>query len=280
AFSGSVVNISGGEVGLLFDAESGSEVNISGGTVGDGFQALSGSVVNISGGEVGLLFEAGSGSEVNISGGTVGGVVDALAGSVVNISGGTVGPGFDAFSGSEVNIRGGEVGVNFNALSGSEVNLSGGTVGDDFDAFPDSEVNLFGTEFFLDGVLLDSLVLGEEFTITDRDVDLTGVLADGSAFSFELNPFQVIGVTADSFAPDATLTVTLVEAGDFDSDGDIDVVDALLGQRLGQDLGLASGWANNFGAGSAPLSAVAAVPEPTACLLAQLGIWMLSCRCR
>ena len=55
------------------------------------------------------------------------------------------------------------------------------------------------------------------FTIGDRDVVLSGVLADGSAFSFELN--TVFSNDQDFFPPDAVVTVTLVS----------DVQDILLG---------------------------------------------------
>ena len=72
------------------------------------FFDASGSEVNISGGEVGVGFDANFGSEVNISGGEVGADFDANSGSEVNISGGTVGDGFAADSGSEVNLLGSE----------------------------------------------------------------------------------------------------------------------------------------------------------------------------
>ena len=126
--------------------------------------------LNVSdGGAVGFLFFADNG-EVNISGGTVGDIFTSLSNSEVNISGGTVGDFFDAGIGSVVNISGGTVGNFFTANSGSEVNISGGTVGNDFFAIFGSEVNIFGSEFFIDGVELETLLLGEAFTITDRDV--------------------------------------------------------------------------------------------------------------
>ena len=97
-------------------------------------------------------------------------------------------------------------------------------MGDDFVAFGGSVVNLLGTEFLIDGVPLDSLVAGEAFTINDRDVTLSGLLADGTPFDFDLNGTNTF--VEDFFDPDSTLTVTLsgglsVE-GDFDLDGDVD----------------------------------------------------------
>ncbi|MFV2069551.1 MAG: hypothetical protein ACC645_21515 [Pirellulales bacterium] len=223
------VNIFGGSVGDDFDAFNGSTVNISGGLVGDRLRASGGSVVNISGGSVGVFFDASSGSEVNISGGSVGDFFDAR-GSEVNISGGSVGVFFDAFSGSVVNISGGSVGIFFDAFSGSEVNISGGLVGDFFRASGGSEVNLLGTQFVLDSIdITASLTLNVPFTINDRDVTLSGLLANGSPFSFDLNGTIVSG--QEYFDPNATLSVTLTLPGDFDGDGAVSGTDFLKWQR-------------------------------------------------
>ena len=189
------LNVSeGGSVGILVDVFSGSEVNINGGTVDSSFTANPGSVVNIGSGTIGIGF-------------------DALDGSVVNISGGSVDIGFTAFDGSVVNVSGGSVGNIFDALSGSEINISGGNIGNFVDGFSGSEFNLFGSDFFLNDLSLDDiLTFNEAFTILDRgeDLVLTGLLADGSPFSFDLNATDVLG--DDFFDPDATLTVTLVSA--------------------------------------------------------------------
>lgn len=53
------------------------------------------------------------------------------------------------------------------------------------------------------------------------------------------------------------------QPGDFDGDGDVDVADALRGQRDGEDLTASGDWDPNFGTGELPVSAVGAVPEPT-----------------
>ncbi|MEM0966190.1 MAG: PEP-CTERM sorting domain-containing protein [Verrucomicrobiota bacterium] len=208
ALSGSEVNITGGTVGNNFNAYAGTEINISGGTVGNDFDAFNGSLINISGGTVGDNFDAHPLSEVNISGGTVGSNLTVMAGSRVNISGGFVGAGLNALERSEVNISGGTVGSNFSALGGSVVNIFGGEIGDGFSALDDSQINLFGIVFLLDGVLLDTMVPNEAFTITDRDATLSGFLADGSEFSFDLNSDFIFG--EDFFGPAATLTATLI----------------------------------------------------------------------
>ena len=204
----SVVNISGGTVGSRFRAYSGSEVNISGGTVGNGpFNS-------------GLALGAGPGSEVNISGGLVTGV-EASSGSVVNISGGTVDIGLVGFF-SELSLV---------AQPGSEVNISGGSVtGAGFLANEGSEVNIRGAQFVLNGELLDSLVVGETFTITEPIQTLEGILTDGSSFSFEGGEFSGI-------SPDATVTLTTISEallGDFDGDADVAVDDL---DRYNQNIG-------------------------------------------
>jgi len=92
----------------------------------------------------------------------------------------------------------------------------------------------------LDGISLDgSLTVGEAFTIDDRDVVLSGLLSDGTAFSFVLNSgipsnFSAAGFfpfPTAIFSPDATLTVTLgapVSAtvlGDINQDGGVNFQD-------------------------------------------------------
>ena len=181
----------------------GGTLDVAGGTVGD-FSAAVDSTVNVSGGSVGVDFDLFAGSVLNVSGGTVGELLKARSGSEVNISGGFVGDQFKALSGSVVNISGGEVGELFEVNSGGVVNMSGGTIGDGFIASSGSEINLSGSNFALDGNPIDNLALDDTLRIFDRDVILTGRLADGSTFSFDLDP--------DFFSRGARLTVTQVVA--------------------------------------------------------------------
>ena len=143
--------------------------------------------------------------------GTVGTFFDADAGAEINVMGGTIGIFADAQSGSEFNISAGSLGDGFRAFPDSVVNISGGTIGDDFHAFFGSTINLRGSDFFLDGVSLDgSLAINNRFTIEDRDVVLSGLLADGTPFSFDLiSVFDPVS-DDDFFHTSATLTVTLV----------------------------------------------------------------------
>ena len=72
---------------------------------------------------------------------------------------------------------------------------------------------------------MDNLQVGQPFVVADRDVTLTGVLADGEPFSFNLtSTFS----PNDFFSPDATLTVTLdgpVMLGDLNLDGVVNFLD-------------------------------------------------------
>jgi hypothetical protein len=220
---GGTLNIEGNASSAALKVAFG-EVNISGGFV-FGFTAFDRSTVNISGGVIegnisSISSRALFGSTVNISGGTVGLFFEAFSGSTVNISGGTVRNFFQALPESTVNISGGTLGNGFRASSGTTVNISGGTIGNDFDVGFGGTVNLFGSSFSLNGVELTGLVPGEAFIITNRNVRLTGELADGSAIDFDLN--TTTPTSADFFSPDATLTVTLVPAplcADQDGDG-------------------------------------------------------------
>ena len=80
-------------------------------------------------------------------------------------------------------------------------------------------INLFGTDFVLNGVPLVG-----SMTIDDRDVILSGLLADGSAFSFDLN--STFTLDEDFFSPYATLTLfSTVLLGDCDLDGAVTFAD-------------------------------------------------------
>ena len=217
------VEISGGTVGSYFSAFAGSKVEISGGSVGNVFRASGGSVVNLTGGSLGTFGDAKFGSTVNIQGGTVGTSFDAFGGSKVNIAGGNVGAFFNALNSSVVNIYSGAIGDHYDASSSSTTNISGGAIGDDFDAVSGSKVNLVGTQFVLGGVdITATLSLYLPFTITSRNVILTGLLADGSPFSFNLKSSDS---NSDFFATGATLTVALGVAGDFNHSGSVDAAD-------------------------------------------------------
>ena len=155
----------------------------------------------VEGGQLGFNFEVAS-ATLDIEGGTLGDFASA-ANSTVNISGGSVGNFFSALSGSEVNISGGSVGNGFQVNGGSVVNISGGNIGGSFGRSAFSEFNVFGSNFAIDGEPLASLANGGTMRISQRDVTLSGLLADGSEFSFDLDSSQ--------FRFDAVVRVTVGE---------------------------------------------------------------------
>ena len=121
--------------------------------------------------------------------------------------------------GAEVNISGGR--VNTLVVESSLLNISGGEVGI-LAVLESSTANLFGTDFALDGVLVDGLVLNEAFTIDARasqdpdnpddpvePVTLSGVFVDGTEFSFDLFDFFNTS-NNDQVDGSSTLTVTAV----------------------------------------------------------------------
>lgn len=193
-------------------------ITLDDGSIADGFQAYE-SLVNINGGTVGNVFNAYAGTVVNVTGGTIGRTA-AEAGSEFNISGGRFENGLSARPGSTVNVAGGifegggEFSSSIGASTGSVWNISGGSFDDDFSAASGSTINLIGSEFFLNGILIEGLRPGEMRVITERSnfsgfgvLALSGVLEDGSPFSFVLNARS--SSQEPFFSSRATLTVTL-----------------------------------------------------------------------
>ena len=228
AFAESVVNINGGNFESI-GAFTGSVVSINGGKVdirdnnsATGFASYPDSRVNFNGGEIRVEsfsfqatgFTAFPNSVVNLNGANVSFVGEtpflASSGSVVNIRSGLL------FARSLTNTSPFVFDYKFN--SGSTLNMSGGTLGGNIEASSGSEINLFGTEFFLNGIELDSLVLDEAFTLPDRNVTLTGKFADGRGFRFDLDDtISNLSRVVDFFASDSLLTLTRVSpVSDFD----------------------------------------------------------------
>jgi hypothetical protein len=197
-------------------------------------------------------------------------------------------------SGSQVTITGGTVGSELSLFDGSHVTLSGGSVGGSFRANRGSKVDLYGTEFTLNGSEISELTLGETRAISTRNVELAGVFADETPFSFQLNSDVS---SAEFFSPNATLTVTLVSLleGDYNSNGrveqaDLDLVLLNWGNELSSPY--AASWINDIPSGpidQEELDGVllqwgntveelvpASVPEPPTLLLA-LALACLSC---
>ncbi|MFO0790632.1 MAG: hypothetical protein U0805_14345 [Pirellulales bacterium] len=249
-----------------------------GGKVGDNFGVGYGSALAIVGGEVGNNCEA-VGATVTMTGGKLGEYFDAFFGTTVNILGGTIGGGLEAHAGSTIHISGGTV-LDLNALGGSTVNISGGLVDRISSAEAGSSIHLFGTGFRLDEEPIGNLIPGEMISVRDREVYLSGWLADGSPFQFSIDRYRL--------SVDALLTITSVLYGDYNGDGSVDQGDYVVWRKsLGSTIALAADgngnrvvdhgdydvWRANFGrvAGGATSSPIdgAAVPEPVA------GVWVV-----
>lgn len=228
------LNITGGCLGRF--NVSGGEVNMSGGTVtrlssvNRWVSPYPSSVWNLSGGTVADESGVSRNCIWNISGGTTGdGCFASGSNCVVNISGGSVGDGFRVRGSASMNISGGVVG-NGLEINGSELNISGGRVGNGLNVFPNtirgSVVNISGNMFFVDGTRLSNLQPGQPFTITDRNVTLSGVLDDGQQFSFDLNSTDT---GQDYFASGSIVTITLTNGvlppGDVNQDGNVNFLD-------------------------------------------------------
>ncbi len=194
----------------------GANVNMTNGFVGESFDAFDGSVVNVLGGAVEGNFDAMNGSVVQISGGQIGPYFNAHAGSDVMISGGSFGKGFRVLEGSSVAILGGGFAERFYVHDGGQVTIAGGTIGDNFRAYDGSFIDIRGTEFFLNDAPIEGLAPGLPALISDRDMILSGLLADGSPFEFELSSIDYertrwgAWLPYDFFSTDAVLSVTLV----------------------------------------------------------------------
>jgi hypothetical protein len=172
------------------------------------------------GGQVGLLDATGN---VVIHGGVVGEMVFRGAG-FVELTGGAIGDGFEVGSvvvgalpedpmrevvvggGGRVLVRGGSIGQGMILRDGRTLDYSGGVIGDALQVLDGSEVNIRGSHFLIDG-LEPIWPASRELTLTQRDVALTGVLADGQAFRFDLNSQPGHG---DYFSPEALVTIMLV----------------------------------------------------------------------
>lgn len=205
-YSDSVLDILGGTVVEFSVQVLGGQANVADGTVKNGF-SVGGGILEVSGGHVRGV-SAGDASLVNLSGGMVESFVRLNGETLLNISDGKVNGSVTVSSGSIATLTGGEIAGEIRNGSGT-VNIFGGSIIGDFSALTEESVtNIFGQLFILDGVPLSNLEIGEAFKITARDVVLSGLLADGTPFSFDLNAKST--PRADYFSREATLTVTLV----------------------------------------------------------------------
>jgi hypothetical protein len=182
----SLLIVTGGEIGAL-DATG--NVVISGGAVGDGFVFRGGGDVDISGGIVGNGFHVGY---------TVIGAIPESDEPIVVGSGG------------QVTVRGGSIGDFMVLYGGRELIFSGGSIGNGFHAMEGSHVHILGSNFLVDGVALERPIAANSITLMQRNVILSGTLATGQEFQFDLNDQLGQSGRGDYFSALATVSVTFV----------------------------------------------------------------------
>jgi hypothetical protein len=174
--SGTVLNVlPGGALADSFTASDGSTLNVSGGTVGNNASAT-GSTITVTNGSVGQFF--------------------VMQDDLVNISGGTIGSHSSAGS-TQITMTGGSIGDSFTISGSAHLDLFGGSIGSHLEltSVGTPVMNVHGTQFEINGVPIPGLSNPGDSLVEDTrgGAVLTGVLADGSPLSFQLNNFPVSG---------------------------------------------------------------------------------------
>ena len=183
----------------------GGQWNVYGGRIDRGWDMTSG-VLDIYGGNLGTPY-AVEGGTINFKGGRFesGALMRGLRAPLIfNMSGGELIPWQTStsltpvtfFAAAEFNLRGGVI--------SSAVHMGGPQA----PSIP-SKINIFAQSVELTGNSAPLLLPGVPTVVTQRDEKLSGILADGSPFSFDLNSTR-ISSSDDYFPTYAVVTVTLV----------------------------------------------------------------------
>lgn len=236
--AGETLNLGiGGSIGVGFTANAGSTISIQGGSLS--FGSIAGSldlysgelgpatliqpsaVVTVHGGTVRPVVSSGgdlrvlggqvqgglsAGGKLTVEGGQIGPIVPSQ-GSQVFLKGGEMAGTLAPFNGATFTMTGGTWKGNFWFSLGSTLNLSGGTVQNQL-TLGDTILNLTVKSVLLGGVPIAGLTPGVPHVVTQRNTTLSGVLSDGSPFSFNMN--TGFNPDQDSFPTTATVKVTVV----------------------------------------------------------------------
>ncbi|MEM9351770.1 MAG: PEP-CTERM sorting domain-containing protein [Planctomycetota bacterium] len=189
---------------------------------------------------------------------------------------GSIGPAFIASDGTEI--------IGFNTFDTDMDGLTERQDGTTSRAYREYVTPTSGTPFESDAQELELYLeplLVNGGTALDNDLTTFTFPVSGTGTTLSLsyngnnNSDQEV-VVFDNLVIEGDLIPSL--NADYDSDGDVDVADALAGQRLGEDLN--GDFESEFGTGELPVSAVGAVPEPAAVSLVGLGLALLAGRRR
>jgi hypothetical protein len=197
----------------------GGDLNVFGGSI---FAVNVGGNVNLFDGHISTLFI--DSSTFKMQGGLID-LLDTPFESQVEILGGEISMVFDPV-GSKIQLRDGKIGVLESAsdasvyMTGGAVDrvsnffdslmqVSGGQLSSDFSTLSglNTELHLIGTEFQLNGQPIPGLLPGQSVVVPQRNVNIDGVLLDGSSVSLFLSTDMM---SPQYFAEDATLRLTLV----------------------------------------------------------------------
>lgn len=224
------------------------------------------------------------GGIVEMSGGSVQGVSAGVRveGGVFNYTGGTIRDGVEILNADSLFTMSGGGISNRNVVvsAGAAFSISGGTIFNSrvqaageasrvyalggffswLDAINGGEAHVYGTAFSINGTPVD-FGGAVEFAVPPTAGYIEVIYADGSINSPKV--VQSMG---------GTITLHRLITGDFNNDGDVDGRDFLVWQR-NPSIGDLSDWQANYGAGS--LIAAVAVPEPSAVLLALVGMTVI-----
>lgn len=144
------------------------------------------------------------GSELTMTGGEIASASINYESNAI-VEGGAIG-NLDIFNGSSAEVNAGMI-TQLTVDSEGSVRIRGGDI-QRLGAGEGASVRFIGTEFSVNGGSIRGLRQGRLFEFADRSVTLSGVLADGSPFSYFLDPFR--GRVTERFDFDATLEILLV----------------------------------------------------------------------
>lgn len=203
----SKLHISGGVISANVVAHK-SDVSISGGAVEEGLYGDlyldRQSSLTITGGRVERTIVVDDHSAFTMTGGVVG---EAY---VLNSYGTVAGGQIETLStgDSTISIMGGAI---KNLVSRGPVQIYGGAITDQIYASPGCHLNFHGRQFALDGVdITNQLILGQPFTVSERNVTLSGRYRDGTTFEIPLTSSSEGSGVRNRFFPGTSVSLHLV----------------------------------------------------------------------